>query len=282
MEIAREQMPDGTISFTTPATGGHEGGGFQYSDASAGLASLKIGQNVLAIEVHNANTSDLVMDMALFFNTCQSPVIVGQCDPAVVIQRGSTWKYDESGTDLGTAWKEPGFDDSGFKSGGAPIGFGESEVVTTVAEDLLITLYLRKDFTIADPVNVKSLVLLATYDDGFVAYLNGTEVGSRSIVADPAFDTGAFLHEAQPWPGEFDFLDLSGFVGELVAGTNVLAVELHNQQIGSSDIVWDAQLQTDTDTIDSLVVDSATWKYEDTSTDLGQRGKSPVLMTAPG
>jgi len=275
VEIAREQLADGTILFSTTGDS-HEGGGFQYSDASAGVAGLKIGQNVLAVEVHNssATSSDLVMDMALFYNTpCQNPIIVGQCDPAVVIQRGSTWKYDESGADLGTAWKEPGFDDSGFKSGGAPIGFGESEVVTPVVEDFLITLYLRKEFTIAEPVSVKSLVLLATYDDGFVAYLNGTEVARRSIVADPAFDTGAFLHEAQPWPGEFDFLDLSAFVGELVAGTNVLAVELHNQSTGSSDIVWDAQLQTDTDTIDSLVVDSGTWKYEDSSTDLGTAWK---------
>jgi hypothetical protein len=71
VEIARERLPDGPISFTATASS-HEGGGFQYSDASAGLASLVVGDNVLAVEVHNSSAtgSDLVMDMVLLSRTC--------------------------------------------------------------------------------------------------------------------------------------------------------------------------------------------------------------------
>ena len=49
------------------------------------------------------------------------------------------WKYEASGNDLGTGWREAGFDDSGWASGSAPLftgdfrsGFGEVRAIPTL------------------------------------------------------------------------------------------------------------------------------------------------------
>ena len=36
----------------------------------------------------------------------------------------SSWKYDNTGNDLGTAWTAPGFDDSAWSTGNAAFSFG--------------------------------------------------------------------------------------------------------------------------------------------------------------
>ena len=44
-----------------------------------------------------------------------------------LLDRASTWKYLDNGTDQGTAWKEKDFNDSEWKSGAAPLGYPASE-----------------------------------------------------------------------------------------------------------------------------------------------------------
>ena len=51
------------------------------------------------------------------------PLLVSPCsaqDNLEVIVAGSDWKYDDTDADLGTDWREPEFDDSGWNSGAAP------------------------------------------------------------------------------------------------------------------------------------------------------------------
>ena len=45
----------------------------------------------------------------------------------VILPAGSTWKYLDDGTDQGIAWTEPGFNDSKWKSGLAPLGYGNGD-----------------------------------------------------------------------------------------------------------------------------------------------------------
>ena len=42
-----------------------------------------------------------------------------------LIPAGSVWKYDDTGTDLGNAWFDPSFDDSGWSQGAGPLGYGD-------------------------------------------------------------------------------------------------------------------------------------------------------------
>jgi len=52
------------------------------------------------------------------------------------------------------------------------------------------------------------------------------------------YSTLATSHEG----GVYEAIDVSGFVGNLVQGTNVLAVEVHQTTTNSTDLVWDAEL----------------------------------------
>src|SRR5262249_48093176 len=110
---------------------------------------------------------------------------------------GHSWRYDESGVDRGTAWKEIAFDDSGWPQGTALFGVKNVTPPTNnfsgipVATQLSLTnanyptnavtdnptYYFRTHFTLpTDPLAVTQLSLRPVVDDGVVLYLNGQEV----------------------------------------------------------------------------------------------------------
>ena len=80
------------------------------------------------------------------------------------------------------------------------------------------------------------------YDDGFVSYINGQEVTRANMPAGtPDFDTNAnAAHEA----GSPEIFNLYSYIGNLVTGTNVLAIEIHNETIGDDDLSMIPELDT--------------------------------------
>ncbi len=102
-----------------------------------------------------------------------------------------------------------------------------------------MSVFVRKDFNVADPDLIASVVLDIDYDDAFVAYLNGVEIARANITAvDPTYNTTAFTdREAALYRGEsterYSFSDLSDVI---VAGENTLAIQLHNVNGFSSDM----------------------------------------------
>ena len=62
---------------------------------------------------------------------------INSLNAQVVLAKGATWKYLDDGSDQGTAWYDAGFDDSGWASGTALLGYGSMygdgvEVVDTL------------------------------------------------------------------------------------------------------------------------------------------------------
>lgn len=49
-----------------------------------------------------------------------------------VISSGQTWKYLDSGTDQGTAWRGVGFNDASWASGASQLGYGDGDEATVV------------------------------------------------------------------------------------------------------------------------------------------------------
>src|SRR5687768_12354182 len=93
---------------------------------------------------------------------------------------GSTWRYLDTGANLGTSWVAPQFNDSSWSSGAAPLGYGDA-MTTTVgfgpdANAKYITTYFRTRFVVSDPSVFGSLEVRLRRDDGGVVYLNGVEV----------------------------------------------------------------------------------------------------------
>ena len=93
-----------------------------------------------------------------------------------------------------------------------------------------------------DLTKLSSAVLSADYDDGFVAYLNGHEIGRSYNLSEPGTfvpydETTTYDHEASLYNGglpESFMLDSLELDSLLTNGENVFSVQIHNVGINSS------------------------------------------------
>jgi calcineurin-like phosphoesterase family protein/purple acid phosphatase-like protein/fibronectin type III domain protein len=163
-----------------------------------------------------------------------------------LISAGSTWKYLDNGSNQGTAWRAASFNDSGWSSGAAQLGYGDGGEATLLsfgpdANNKFITTYFRRAFSVVNPSVFTSLTLRVLRDDGAVVYLNGTEVWRTNMPAGPIGHTTP-ASVAIGGADENTFFQTNISPNFLVNGTNVLAVELHQANVTSTDISFDLQL----------------------------------------
>lgn len=161
----------------------------------------------------------------------------------------SNWKYFKGRSEPPADWNAPSFDDSGWTGGPSPFYYGEASAGGTQLADMrngYTTVYLRRAFEAASPAEIDRLVIKALVDDGFLAWINGVEVARFNVAAGrPAFDGVAqgtieptWVTNALPAPSSY-----------LRAGSNVLAVQLLNRPITSSDIFFNLSLESATDRV---------------------------------
>lgn len=162
-----------------------------------------------------------------------------------LVATGSVWKYVDNGSDQGVAWRSLAFDDTAWASGPAQLGYGDGDEATTNSfgpdpNNKYITTYFRHAFTLADPTVFTNLQLRLLRDDGAIVYLNGSEVYRCNLptgtVAYTTFALSAVLDDGDFWI-PFDLP-----VSALRAGTNVVAVEMHQSAANSSDLSFDLGL----------------------------------------
>ncbi|WP_148572482.1 fibronectin type III domain-containing protein [Nocardioides caldifontis] len=155
------------------------------------------------------------------------------------VDAGDSWRYLSNGSNQGTAWRAPGFNDASWSVGNAQLGFGDSDE-TTVISPLGLTHYFRTQFTVADADAVSSLTARLLRDDGAVVHLNGTEVWRSNM---PTGTIGYQTPAASDVAGaaESTFVEQAISAAALVDGTNTLAVEVHNRS-GSDDVSFDLEL----------------------------------------
>lgn len=171
----------------------------------------------------------------------------------IVLPAGSVWRYLDDGSNQQTAWREPDFDDSGWSSGPAPLGYGDNTEATVVGfvdttpEDpgtvtKNATTYFRTTFQIDEPAMVTGLTVRMRYDDAAAVYINGVEaVRTPNLPAGAAHDTYSIIDT--PDEGAFfDFTATPEAVAALSGGANVIAVEMHQGDAFSSDIKLDMEL----------------------------------------
>ncbi len=165
----------------------------------------------------------------------------------VLVAAGSVWAYDDTGANRMTGWRALGFDDSSWKTGPAQFGYGDGDEATVVSfgpsrNAKYITTYFRKKFTAPDPSLFGSLTIRLLVDDGAVIYVNGTEALRRNMPAGTITSSTTAVVSLSP-PEESTFFDFSVAASLLVAGDNVLAVEVHQQGEKSSDLSFDLELR---------------------------------------
>jgi hypothetical protein len=170
-----------------------------------------------------------------------------------LIAAGAVWRFLDTGTDPGTSWKEPEFDDSLWRSGPAQIGYGDGDEATVArfvdtdpglaGLQRNVTTYFRRVFDAPAHSSYTSLRMRLVRDDGAVVYLNGNEVWRSNMPE--GIITSRTLAVAGVGGTDESFFFESGVPiaqAELRAAGNVLAVEIHQQSPGSSDISFDFEL----------------------------------------
>ncbi len=97
------------------------------------------------------------------------------------------------------------------------------------------TLYTRSTFNVTNPSALDQLTLGMNYDDGFVAYLNGTEVARRNATGTPAWNSVASTVHTGQEVLSVDVIDLTPFISLLTPGQNVLAIQCLNVSASDAD-----------------------------------------------
>lgn len=158
-----------------------------------------------------------------------------------LISAGDTWRYLKGTQAPPTPWKDSGFADNAWLEGPTGIGYGDEDDATVLtdmrpsgANAGYLTVYLRKSFTVDSTADIDGLILRFDFDDGFVAYLNGTEIARENVAGNPpAFNSEATTDREAGSPTDYD---VSAWKSLLRPGENVLAIEVHNVALTSSDL----------------------------------------------
>ncbi|MGC8828799.1 MAG: Ig-like domain-containing protein [Verrucomicrobiia bacterium] len=162
-----------------------------------------------------------------------------------LISFGDVWRYLDNGTDQGAAWRYLNYDDRKWKSASAKFGYGNDGEITTVywgtnSSTRFITTYFRKTFFVSNPSAFSGLLLNVIRDDGVVVYLNGNEV-FRDNMLDGFVSFNSLAVKALGAPEETAPVQ-TVISPNLIAGTNIIAVEVHQASASSSDLGFDLEL----------------------------------------
>ena len=199
-------------------------------------------------------------------------------EEVTLIDLASSWQFNDRGEDLGRSsivsgdpgydnrnWKHPDFDGDLWESGSAPLGYGSitDRVLATVVsygDDVNLkhpTTYFRHEFQVGGAEGIDALALRIFRDDGVIVYLNGVEVVRSGF--DDAGDIG-FTTLANTTTNEGVFLEFEIPTGSLVEGSNVLALEVHQGTVRSSDMGFDLELFgiKESTTSEPIVIDRGT------------------------
>ncbi|NQU25378.1 MAG: lamin tail domain-containing protein, partial [Candidatus Nealsonbacteria bacterium] len=123
-------------------------------------------------------------------------------------------------------------------------GFGDS-LQTDVATEMHAvnaSLWTRIEFNVNDASALSSLTLQMKYNDGFVAYLNGTPVASSNapdpLGPDPlGWNSSATGARDAAATLQYEEFNVSAHIGELVTGRNVLAIQGLNFGAADNDLL---------------------------------------------
>lgn len=173
-------------------------------------------------------------------------------DPNLVLRGSSGWRYRETRSEPPAQWKALAFDDSSpaateWQACTLPAGFAFSGINTTLgygpsSSDKTKAYYFRKKFTVADPSRITALTFNVRRDDGVVMWLNNDSLAT-AVSANGTFN--APYTYAGLAPNSTDSNTYFSYpipVSKLVTGENILAVELHQTTVSSSDVLLDCEL----------------------------------------
>jgi hypothetical protein len=182
-----------------------------------------------------------------------------------LILPGMQCRYLVPGEPVDPGWTAPGFDETGWAIGLGGVGYGDDDDNTEI--DPGLSVYCRYNFTLSNPDIITQMVLDMDFDDGFVAYLNGTEL-ARYHMGGPGTPTtwdqpADGLQEALVYQGiePLRFTLDESVTSLLVQGSNTFAVEVHNESSTSSDLSSNPYLEVGVAAAGSYFRATPSWFY---------------------
>jgi hypothetical protein len=181
---------------------------------------------------------------------------VGQTN-TTLIPAEANWRYLDDGSAQSTQWRARTYNDATWAEGPAPLGY-RNNVTTTISfgddeDNKHVTSYFRHTFNVPDPSIYTGLTAELLVDDGAAVYLNGEEI-IRDNLPDGTLTSTTFASGSTR--SENDYATFNLPPAALVAGDNVIAIEVHQHRPGSSDLSIDLSLKASSyssvNTLDSI------------------------------
>jgi hypothetical protein len=250
-------MPNGEPDWNTPATAHESSNGSQPNygtpiDLSPSKSLLVQGTNLVAIGVWNYQplqppSDDLVLVPRLSYN------------------RAPTMRYLANSADpmLSGDWFAPEFDHGAWPGGTYGVGYdtnlgGDNALafIDTPVPSVTRSIYTRATFQIENVALIQEVFLGIDWDDGYVVWINGTEIARSTGMAPgvPAWNASTPPHESSnaATPQLDPPLSVtSAALPALHDGSNVLAVGVWNESVVSSDLVVYPALAITSHTVDN-------------------------------
>ena len=206
---------------------------------------------VLRVALSSPLNADVTSGATLFFQNLPPESTA----PIVLSPAGASWKYLDNGSEQGTAWRAASFDDSAWSSGAGRLGFGADpaplgatlrKFVQTNGVDTarqITNFYFRREVVITNPADFATIRFRYQRDDGCIVYLNSNEL-FRSNMPGGAVTANTFASTTiSGVPALMTYWTNTFAATNLLAGTNVIAVEVHQSTSTSSDIAWEMELR---------------------------------------
>ena len=230
-----------------------------WTNREGGYEAIQVWRNGEMIEEDIGGDQELYVDDNPIFGEITYAMVAvdpaaacAECEPLectliifneedTLVAPGDEWNYltgAAGGPD--PDWLEEDFDDFEWEVGPTGIGYGDGDDATEL-DDMsgnYVVVYARKVVEL-ELVTIESLVLSCAIDDGFVAYVNGEEIG-RFNVADGEVnnDTTAITANPTGEPVIDSPVEISIARDLLVDGNNIIAFSIHNATLGSSDLTF--------------------------------------------
>lgn len=176
----------------------------------------------------------LAKNRVYLFETDENTISVAQWETILDIEKVFSYIVP---TEQPYGWTASDYDDSGWGTGPTPIGYGETNILSSVPSGSQ-SVFMRTTFSIDNVTDIVQMILHMDCDDGFIAYINGTEV-ARSNMSNDSYNSyasnyseGVIINNGIP----------QSFIIEnpqtiLQKGTNTFCVQVHNNSGTSSDLL---------------------------------------------
>jgi hypothetical protein len=197
------------------------------------------GVEVVRIGLSNPVGGELTGTSASYLAAAQ---IGGELPSVHLIPSNSVWRFSDTNGNLGTGWRALNYVETGWGTGPAELGFGDGGEATVVnggpSATRTPTIYFRHKFNVADTNAYANLFLGVLRDDGAVGYLNDVEVYRSNVPAGQSYST----YTGTTTTSETQYFPTNVSPARLVVGTNIMAVEVHQSDTGSSDLSFNLLL----------------------------------------